>query len=149
MYVLHVCLDVCIELYGMFVLHVCMGYLFLYLEVRFPFDLVLILYLCIVWHVCITCMYGIFISIPWSPIPVRSWSSWSWPVKPVWIGKRTGHRHQLWLFTPTSKHVQPSPENRKDNVHGSSIFGGQVVSVLAFYSDDQSSDPRWNLRLFL
>ena len=107
------------------------------------------LYYMYVWHVCITCMYGIFISIPWSPIPVRSWSSWSWPVKPVWIGKRTGHRHQLWLFTPTSKHVQPSPENRKDNVHGSSIFGGQVVSVLAFYSDDQSSDPRWNLRLFL
>ena len=61
MYVLHVCLDVCIELYGMFVLHVCMGYLFLYLEVRFPFDLVLILYLCIVWHVCITCMYGMFV----------------------------------------------------------------------------------------
>ena len=26
--------------------------------------------------------------------------------------------------------------------------GGQVVSVLAFYSDDPSSNPRWGLQIF-
>ena len=26
--------------------------------------------------------------------------------------------------------------------------GGQVVSVLAFYSDDPSSNPRWGLQFF-